>query len=84
MRSGCPPWTTRREGAGLFLRGVTVRAATPVALLVGSLLSVVNQGTTLVHQGLTDGVAAKVVVNYLTPFVVASIGFLTAGRRDRS
>jgi len=60
-----------------------VRAAAPVALVVGSLLSLVNLGSTLVHDGLTGALALKVDVNYLTPFVVASIGYLAARRRDR-
>lgn len=82
--AGCPPWTRRRDALRLFLRGVTVRAAAPVALVVGSLLSAVNQGGVLLHADLSAGLAVKVAVNYLTPFVVASLGFLAAGRRSSS
>jgi hypothetical protein len=80
-RAGCPPWTRRRDALRLFLRGITVRAATPVALVVGSLLSAVNQGDVLRHADLSPGLVVKVAVNYLTPFVVASLGFLAAGRQ---
>lgn len=80
-RAGCPPWTQRRQALRLLLSGVTVRAAGPVALTVGTLLSAVNQGSVLLHGHLTTGLAVKVAVNYLTPFVVASLGFLAAGRQ---
>jgi hypothetical protein len=80
-RTGCPPWTHRREALGLFLSGVTVRAAAPVALVVGSVLSAVNQGGVLLQGRLHIGLVVKIVVNYLTPFVVASLGYLAAGRR---
>ena len=61
----------------MVARGVTARAATPVAMVVGSLLSLVNSARRL--HGRTLGVAIKVAVSYLTPFIVASIGFLTGG-----
>lgn len=78
---GCPAWTRRRDALRLFLSGVTVRAAGPVALVVGTLLSAVNQGGVLLNGDLTVGVGVKVGVNYLTPFVVTSLGFLAAGRQ---
>lgn len=80
-RAGCPPWTHRREAVRLFLSGTTARAAGPVALVVGTLLSAVNQGGVLLHGDLTVGVGVKIGVNYVTPFVVASLGFLAAGRQ---
>ena len=66
----------------LFLSGVTVRAAGPVALVVGTLLSAVNQGGVLMQGRVSTALVAKIAVNYLTPFVVASLGFLAAGRRS--
>jgi len=82
MSSGCPSWSTRRQGVRLFLRGVTIRAAAPVAVVAGTLLSLINQGTALFAGRLATGVLVKVAVNYATPFVVASLGFLAAGRED--
>ncbi len=37
-------WSTPREAGTLFLRGRTVRTALPIAAVVGTLLSAVNQG----------------------------------------
>jgi len=73
-------WSTRREGVRLFAHGVTVRAASPVALVVGTILSAVNQGSTIANGAATWATWARVVVNYCVPFVVASIGFLSACR----
>ena len=62
----------------MFLRGVTFGPATRIALVVGTWLSVMNQGH-LITSGHPPWV--KLVLNYLTPFTVASLGFLSARRR---
>ncbi len=59
---------------------MTVRAAGPVALVVGTILSAVNQGSTIVDGATTWVTWVRVGVNYCVPFVVASIGFLSACR----
>jgi hypothetical protein len=70
-------WDSYGEAARLFLRGATFPAAARIALVVGTWLSVVNQGSAIL-----DGVPwVKVALNYLTPFVVASLGYLAARRR---
>lgn len=80
MPEARPVWTTRREGARLFAQGVTLRAAGPVALVVGTILSAVNQGSTIVAGAATLVTWIRVGVNYCVPFLVASIGFLSACR----
>ncbi|MDE3202625.1 MAG: nitrate/nitrite transporter NrtS [Acidobacteriota bacterium] len=52
-----------------------------MALVVGTILSAVNQGAVITSGrfGLTAGV--RVAVNYLVPFTVASIGYLAPFRR---
>lgn len=71
-------WTSYRAAVRMFLRGVTVPTAARVALVVGTWLSALNQG-----HAITSGHPpwVKLVLNYLTPFIVASIGFLAARRR---
>lgn len=44
-RQGCPPWQTFSEACVIVLCGGTARIALPVAFVVGTLVSVVNQGT---------------------------------------
>jgi hypothetical protein len=71
-------WDSYGEAIRLFVRGVTFPSAARIALVVGTWLSLVNQGSAIVDG---DVPWAKVVLNYLTPFVVASLGYLAARRR---
>jgi hypothetical protein len=73
-------WTGYWEAVRIFLHGATVSAATPISLLVGTWLSLMNQGGPIF-----DGHPpwAKIAINYATPFVVSSLGFLAA-RRHRN
>jgi hypothetical protein len=64
----------------LILRGATFRAAWRIALVVGTLLSVVNQMTNLVDDPTQWAPWLRVGFNYLVPFVVASVGYLSAFR----
>ncbi|MFZ2172441.1 MAG: nitrate/nitrite transporter NrtS [Rhodococcus sp. (in: high G+C Gram-positive bacteria)] len=64
----------------LFVRGVTVRTAAPTAAVVGTVLSVVNQGSVMVAGDADGGTWVRIVVNYLVPFCVASVGYLSARR----
>ena len=76
-------WDRPVEAIGLFFRGHTLRTAVPTALVVGTVLCVVNQGAILMSGDATTGTWVRMVVNYLVPFVVASIGYLGAHHRPR-
>jgi len=71
-------WESYGDAFRLFLRGATLATAVRIAAVVGTWLSLMNQGRAIV-----DGNApwVKVALNYLTPFVVASLGYLAARRR---
>ncbi|MDQ3423259.1 MAG: hypothetical protein M3510_07735 [Actinomycetota bacterium] len=77
------PWSRPTEALGLLLSGATVRPCLLVALVVGTVLSVVNQGDVVAQgmAGLTVGL--KVIANYAIPFLTSSTGALLAVR-DRS
>ncbi len=63
----------------MFLHGATLPTAGRIALVVGTWLSLMNQGDVL----LTGTVPwIKILLNYATPFTVASLGFLAARRRS--
>ncbi|MBT2405421.1 MULTISPECIES: nitrate/nitrite transporter NrtS [unclassified Streptomyces] len=47
----------------------------PIALVVGTLLSLVNQGSVLFAGAATAVTWVRVLVNYLVPFCVSSAGF---------
>ncbi|MDA8149574.1 MAG: hypothetical protein M0041_00330 [Nitrospiraceae bacterium] len=46
-------------------------------IIVGSWLSAFNQGTNILSQQFSHGIWVKILLNYLTPFVVANIGLLS-------
>jgi len=73
-------WSTPTEAAGLILRGATVRTAVPIAAIVGTVLSLVNEGQVVAsgHGGVATWL--RIGVNYAIPFVVASIGYVAPFR----
>jgi len=75
-----PAWRTSREAVGLVLRGVTFRTASRVALVVGTILSAVNQGTVIANGHAVATTWIRVAVNYMVPYTVASIGYLAPFR----
>ncbi len=74
------PWTRPREALWQLLCGATFRTCAPIALVVGTVLSLVNQGD-LLAMGFGSGwVALKIGFNYLIPYVTSSTGALLAVR----
>ena len=78
---GTHSWATWSEWVGLMLRGVTARTASRVAVVVGTLLSAINQGQVIVDGKATALTWVRVGFNYVIPFTVASIGYLAPLRR---
>lgn len=74
-------WTRPVEAFGLIVRGHTVRTAGPIALIVGTVLSAVNQGDVILTGHAVGTTWVRVVINYLVPFVVASVAYLSACRK---
>ena len=65
----------------MILRGVTFTTCARIALVVGTILSVVNQGSVIVEGDATTTTWLRVAFNYFVPFVVSSIGYLAPFRR---
>lgn len=80
-RVAVPAWSTPREAVALIVRGVTFRTASRLALVVGTLLSIVNQGAVIASGDATLVTVARLIVNYVVPFSVASTGYLAPFRR---
>ena len=83
MRRPPPPWSSPREACVLIARGYTFRTGVVVASVVGTILSGVNEGAVIVSGHLGVSTWARIVTNYLVPFVVASVGYLAPFRRQR-
>jgi hypothetical protein len=77
---GLRPWTRPREALWQFLGGATLRTCAPIALVVGTFLSLVNQGDVLAMGMGTGRVGLKIAFNYLIPYVTSSTGALLALR----
>jgi hypothetical protein len=58
-----------------------LRRCLAIAAAVGTILSLVNQGDLILEGGFTAATAAKLAMNYLVPFVVSSLGYISARRR---
>lgn len=50
----------------------------PTALIVGTLLSTINQGSVITGGDATTATWTRLVFNYLIPFTVSNIGFVSA------
>lgn len=74
------PWSRPREAVGQVLSGATARTCLPVALVVGTVLSLVNQADVLADGRAGVAVGLKVLANYAIPFVTSSTGALLAVR----
>ena len=71
-------WRRWLRLAGLILRGQTWRVALPIALVVGTALALVNLGADLISGEADAATALRLAANYAIPYIVASVGYLSA------
>ena len=79
--SALPTWRRPGEACKLVLTGATARTCAPVAAVVGTVLTTVNQGAVLLSGHLGVATVARVAANYVIPYGVSSYGALSAVRR---
>ena len=79
--AAAPSWSTRREAAALWFARTTLRKTVKIAAIVGTLLSLINQGSVIFGGDATAATWVRVGFNYVVPFCVSSVGFLSATRR---
>ncbi len=68
-----------RDAVRIVLRPEHLRRTVPIALVVGVVLTLINQLDVIVGGDATVGVWIKTGLNFCVPFVVSSLGLL-AGR----
>lgn len=73
-------WSTAREAIAVLRQPVVVRRTLRIALLVGTLLSVVNQGGVILGGDATLVTWIRVAANYVIPLCVSSAGVLSGTR----
>jgi hypothetical protein len=81
MSDNDPSWGTWREAVRVVLHPPYLKKTTRIALLVGSLLFVVNHYDALLAGKVSRTTLGKGAVTCLVPFSVANWGILTARRR---
>ena len=76
-------WNTPLEALRIVFSRTTLRRTIPIAVLVGTILSLVNQGGVIFGGDATIATWIRAGANYLVPFCVSSAGYLSATRKDR-
>ena len=56
-----------------------LRRCLGIALVVGTVLSLINDGDAILRGGLSGADAARIPLNDVVPFVVSSLGYISAG-----
>jgi hypothetical protein len=57
-----------------------MRRTVTIALIVGTILTLVNQGDHIAAGAVGFAVSLKILANYLIPWCVSSIGYIAARR----
>ncbi|MGD9573340.1 MAG: nitrate/nitrite transporter NrtS [Thermoleophilia bacterium] len=57
-----------------------MRRTITVALVVGTLLTIINQGDRIASGDIDAALMLKIAANYLIPWCVSSIGYISARR----
>ena len=79
-----PTWSTPVQGLVLILRGYTARTGTLVSVVVGTLLSAVNQGSVIISGHVSAVALIRIATNFVVPFFVSSVGYLAPSRQRRA
>jgi|SRR6185312_1864171 hypothetical protein len=72
--------TTLRTFARVVFTPVHLKRTLLIAFVVGSWLNLFNHGDELLRGAMDAHLAAKLALNYLTPFVVSNFGLLAHQR----
>ena len=57
-----------------------LRRTCTIALIVGCVLTLINQGDVLVEGRARAATAVKIVLNFCVPFIVSNLGVITGSR----
>ena len=76
-----PTWSTPGEALRVWFSRATLRKTIKIALVVGTILSLINQLGVILDGRANYVTWLRVAANYFVPFCVSSTGFLSATRR---
>ncbi len=77
-------WTTWREAIAVMATPHHLRHTGAIALIVGTVLFLINQLDVVVRGDATTVVWIKVAVTYVVPFCVSNTGVLIGSRRPKT
>lgn len=66
-----------RRAVDYCLAPARLRRTATIALVVGTLLTLLNEGDVILGGGATSATALKAGLNYLVPFAVSNLGLLS-------
>ena len=72
-----------RGAVAICRRPANLRRTAKIALVVGCVLTLINQGDVIARGHATAVVGVKVGLNFLVPFVVSNLGVLAGERTSR-
>jgi hypothetical protein len=71
------------DGIAPCLERANMRRTITIALVVGCVLTLINEGDVLLAGHATGRTAVKIVLNFCVPFVVSNLGLLAGSRTAR-
>jgi hypothetical protein len=72
-----------REALRVILRPEHLRRTLTIAVVVGTVLTAINQADVIARGDATSTTAVKAMLNYLVPFIVSNLGLLVGTRDER-
>jgi hypothetical protein len=73
-------YRTLRKLAQPCLRAVNLRRTLAIAVVVGCVLTLINQGDVIFAGDATRRTVLKIVMNFVVPFVVSNLGVISGTR----
>ena len=77
-------WSTSGEAWAIICKSSNLKNTITVALIVGTILFIINQLDVILRGEATWVVWLKVVLTYFVPFMVSNIGILSVTRRKKN
>ena len=71
-----------RRDVEYCLAPARLRRTAAIAVAVGTILTLLNQGDVILGGGATDATIVKAGLNYLVPFMVSNLGMLSGREGD--
>jgi hypothetical protein len=73
-----------RAALRICLEPQHLRRTLTIALVVGTVLTAINQADVIARGDATATTLVKAVLNYVVPFIVSNLGLLVGTRDERS